>query len=50
MKRIVRFFGLPLMASALLCCSKEAGTMTEAAPLDKEILWGGGGEYQPVVF
>ena len=41
MKRIVRFFGLPLMASALLCCSKEAGTMTEAAPLDKETRGGG---------
>lgn len=29
------------MASALLCCSKEAGTMTEAAPLDKETRGGG---------
>ena len=34
MKRIVRFFCLPLVASALLCCSKEAVDITEAAPVE----------------
>lgn len=40
MKRIVRFFCLPLVASALLCCSKEAVDVTETAPVEGRTISG----------
>lgn len=32
MKRIIRYFGLSVMAATLLCCNKEADIVTEVAP------------------